>query len=93
MGKLRKTSKPKRKLTSSKRTTRVTVDFPANKHKRLKALAALEGVSLQEFIRSCVEEKTQDRLDAKCLDDQEFKALLKKISEEDEDILKRLADQ
>lgn len=93
MGKLKKPFKLKKKLLGSKKTTRVTVDFPVNKHKRLKALAAVEGVSLQEFIRSCVDEKTEARLDEKYLDDHEFKKLLKKISEEDEDILRRLANQ
>lgn len=77
----------------SKKTTRVTVDFPLNRHKRLKALAALKGVSLQEFVRSCVDEKIHEQLDEKNLDDQQFRKLLKEITEEDEDILKRLAGQ
>jgi predicted DNA binding CopG/RHH family protein len=93
MGKLKKSSKLKSKLTTSKKTTRVTVDFPIKKHQRLKALAAIEGVSLQDFIRSCVDAKTESRLEERHLDDHEFKKLLKKISEEDEDILRRLADQ
>lgn len=37
--------------------TRVTVDFPQEEHKRLKAVAALLGVSMQEYIIGCVEEK------------------------------------
>lgn len=93
MGKLKKPLRSKKKNISSKKTTRVTIDFPEKKHKRIKALAALEGVSLQEFIRSCVDEKTEAQLDEKYLDDHEFKKMLKKISEEDEDILRRLADQ
>ena len=93
MGKLKKPSRSSRNSRNSKKTTRVTVDFPSKKHKRLKALAALEGVSLQEFIRSCVEEKTEARIEEKYLDDQEFKKLLKQLSEEDEEILRRLADQ
>jgi hypothetical protein len=40
-----------------KKTTRVTVDIPSEKHKRLKAIAALKGETLQEFILTCVEEK------------------------------------
>lgn len=37
-----------------KQTTRVTVDFPTAQHRKLKAIAALEGVSLQDYIRSRV---------------------------------------
>ena len=37
--------------------TRVTVDFPRNEHRRLKAVAALSGVSMQQYIIGCVEEK------------------------------------
>ena len=45
----------KRRKTSisktPKKTTRVTVDFPVAQHRKLKSLAALEGVTLQEYIR------------------------------------------
>lgn len=41
----------------SKDTTRVTVDFPQEEHKRLKAVAALMGVSIKDYIIICVEEK------------------------------------
>ena len=37
--------------------TRVTVDFPRTEHRRLKAVAALTGVSMQQYIIGCVEEK------------------------------------
>ena len=38
-------------------TTRVTVDFPQEEHKRLKAVAALMGMSIKDYIILCVEEK------------------------------------
>jgi antitoxin component of RelBE/YafQ-DinJ toxin-antitoxin module len=38
-------------------TTRVTVDFPNEEHKRLKAVAALMGMSIKDYIILCVEEK------------------------------------
>jgi antitoxin component of RelBE/YafQ-DinJ toxin-antitoxin module len=38
-------------------TTRVTVDFPHEEHKRLKAVAALMGMSIKDYIILCVEEK------------------------------------
>jgi macrodomain Ter protein organizer (MatP/YcbG family) len=50
-------AKIKKRLKSSKKTTRVTVDMPFEKHKRLKAVAALNGETLQEFILTCVDEK------------------------------------
>lgn len=40
-----------------KNKTRVTVDFPQSEHKRLKAVSALMGMSMQEYIIGCVEEK------------------------------------
>jgi hypothetical protein len=39
-----------------KTKTRVTVDFPVEEHKRLKAMAAILGISMQEYIITCVEE-------------------------------------
>jgi hypothetical protein len=47
-------TKPKRR---PKKTTRVTVDIPSEKHRRLKAIAALKGETLQEFILACVDDK------------------------------------
>jgi hypothetical protein len=40
-----------------KERTRVTVDFPSAEHRRLKAVSALMGLSMQEYILECVEEK------------------------------------
>jgi hypothetical protein len=37
--------------------TRITVDFPPDEHKRLKAIAAIQGVTLQDLIIDCVHEK------------------------------------
>lgn len=53
--------------------TRMTIDFPADKHKELKALAALMGIPMKDFILSCVLEKLDKRLS-------------KQKSHEDEDI-------
>lgn len=36
--------------------TRFTFELPAGDHKRLKAIAALSGVSLKELIMSCLKE-------------------------------------
>ena len=37
-------------------TTRLTFDMPVSEHKRLKALAALRGVSLKKLVLSCIHE-------------------------------------
>jgi hypothetical protein len=71
------------------RTTRVTVDFPENEHRRLKALASLEGVTMQEYIRTHV----MDKVNGTDISDSKFKKLMGKILDENEDALKRLADK
>jgi hypothetical protein len=50
-------TKLKKRVKTVRQKTRVTVDFPIEKHKRLKAIAALKGETLQEFILNSVEEK------------------------------------
>lgn len=52
--------KIRKRPKSPRRTTRITVDMPSEKHKRLKAIAALKGETLQEFILTCVDEKMQE---------------------------------
>jgi len=37
-----------------KSTVRVTIDFPVEEHRQLKALVAKEGTSMQSFILNCV---------------------------------------
>lgn len=53
-------AKNRKRPTILKKTTRVTIDFPSEKHKRLKAIAALKGETLQEFILTCVDERVQE---------------------------------
>ena len=71
-----------------KKTTRVTVDFPEAQHRKLKALAALEGVTLQDYIRSRVTPEIEDNID-----DSDLSPIIKKIIKENKDELKRLADK
>jgi len=70
-----------------KNTTRVTVDFPKAQHRRLKARAALAGVSLQEYIRGRITIEEENILD------NELDPIVKKIIEENKTALKRLADK
>ena len=72
---------------SKKMTTRVTVDFPKSQHRKLKAIAALKGLTLQEYIRSRISAKSED------ISDSELKPLVKKLIRDNEDALKRLADK
>ena len=74
---------------NKKKTTRVTVDFPTAEHRKLKALAALEGVTLQDYIRS----RTSIKIEDSNISDNDLKTVVKKIIKENEDILKRLADK
>ena len=69
-----------------KKTTRVTVDFPVAVHRKLKALAALEGVTLQDYIRSRVTPSTD-------ISNEELDPIVKNIIDENEDTLKRLANK
>jgi hypothetical protein len=38
-----------------KEKTRITIDLPTEEHRRLKAVSALMGLSMQEYIIECVE--------------------------------------
>ncbi len=49
---------------------RMTIDFPVMKHKQLKAIAALLGIPMKEFILSCVLEKLESKEIVKSLEDQ-----------------------
>lgn len=74
---------------TKKRTTRVTVDFPEAEHRKLKAMAALEGVTLQDYIRSRITPEIEDSDIA----DSELSPIVKKIIKENRNALKRLADK
>ncbi len=55
---------------SHQEVTRMTIDFPVNKHKRLKAIAALLGVPMKEFILTCVLEKLENKDTLKALEEE-----------------------
>jgi hypothetical protein len=79
----------KTKIRTKKKTTRVTVDFPTAQHRKIKALAALEGITIQDFIRS----RISTDIEQINISDKELKPIVKDIINENEDILKRLADK
>ena len=76
-------------LKIKKKTTRVTVDFPVSQHRKLKALAALEGVTLQEYIRCRVLPESEGMN----ISDDELSPIVKEIIKENKDALKRLANK
>ena len=74
---------------TKKKTTRVTVDFPENEHRKLKAMAALEGVTLQDYIRSRVSTDIEEN----DIDNTDLSPIVKKIIKENKNALKRLANK
>ncbi|MBS0605893.1 MAG: hypothetical protein KF898_08085 [Parachlamydiales bacterium] len=83
-----KTKRRKRFVSKSlKKTTRVTVDFSIAQHRKLKAVAALQGVTLQDYIRSKVVPEFQDE----DISDEELESIAEKIISENRNALKRLA--
>lgn len=74
---------------TKKNVTRVTVDFPVAQHRKLKAIAALEGVTLQDYIRSRVVSDSEKGN----ISDSELNPIVNKIIKENKAALKRLADK
>jgi hypothetical protein len=85
-----KTKRRKRVVSKSlKKKTRVTVDFSIAQHRKLKAVAALQGVTLQDYIRSkVVPEFQKDEIS-----DEELESIAEKIISVNKNALKRLATQ
>lgn len=83
-----KTRRAKRTTVKTvKKTTRVTVDFPIAQHRKLKAIAALQGVSLQEYIRH----KVIEDADSENCSDAEVSLIVNDIIKEHSDVLERLS--
>lgn len=74
-------------VKTAKKTTRVTVDFPVAQHRKLKAIAALQGVSLQEYIRHKVIEDS----DSENCSNAEVSLIVKDIIKDHSDVLERLS--
>ena len=45
--------------------TRMSIDIPIKDHKRIKVLAAAEGVTLKDFVIECIHEKIKPEKTAK----------------------------
>lgn len=48
-------------------TTRMTIDFPKKEHRKLKALAALTGVSLRQLVLNLIHESLEKTPNAETL--------------------------
>jgi len=73
----------------STRTVRMSIDVPIKEHKRIKAIATLEGVTIKEFVTECVHEKiypekTLNNTTKKAIDDIRKKRNIKKAKNLDE---------
>ena len=44
-------------MSASHRTVRTTLDLCVDEHRKLKAIAALKGISFRELVMECVREK------------------------------------
>lgn len=75
-------------------TVRLTIDFPAEQHAYLKMLAAKRGVSMRQYVIESLCENVEKQ-EAKHIDlsENKFKKSLNKVINENEDVLRRLADK
>lgn len=76
---------------SHQNVTRMTIDLPVGKHKQLKAIAALLGIPMKEFILTCVLEKLNNKETLIALEEERdaeaFDRGMKSINEEGYDTL------
>lgn len=72
-------------------TVRLTIDFPIEQHAYLKMLAAKKGISMRQYvIESLCENVDRQEID---LSENKFKQALSKVIDENNDVLKRLANK
>lgn len=85
-----KTKRRKRVVSKSlKKQTRVTIKFSIAEHKKLKVVATLHGVTLQDYIRS----KVLPEFQKEEISDEELESIAEKIISVNKNALKRLATQ
>lgn len=73
-------------------TVRFTVDFPAEQHMYLKMLAAKKGVSMREYVIESLCESVEREAKHIDMTENKFKKALKKVIKENDDVLRRLAN-
>jgi hypothetical protein len=75
------------------KTVRLTIDFPAEQHAYLKMLAAKKGISMREYVIESLSKSVEiEEVKHADLKDNKFKKSLKKVLDENDDVLRRLSE-
>ena len=76
------------------KTVRLTIDFPAEQHAYLKMIAAKKGISMREYVIESLSKNAEiEEVKHMDLNENKFKKILKTVADENDDVLKRLADK
>ena len=76
------------------KTVRLTIDFPVEQHAYLKMIAAKKGVSMREYVIESLSKNVEmEQIKHADLNENKFKKILKKVADENDDVLRRLADK
>lgn len=82
------------KHRQQEKTVRLTIDFPAEQHAYLKMLAAKKGISMREYVIESLSKNTElEEIKRANLSENKFKKILKSVVDENDDVLRRLADK
>lgn len=72
---------------------RFTLDIPAEQHAYLKMLAAQKGISMREYVLESLSKNVESESENIDLRQNKFKKILNDVIEENDDVLRRLADK
>ena len=76
------------------KTVRLTIDFPAEQHAYLKMIAAKKGISMREYVIESLSKSVEiEEVKHTELSENKFKKILKKVADENDDVLRRLSDK
>jgi hypothetical protein len=74
-------------------TVRLTIDFPVEQHAYLKMLAAKKGVSMRQYVIESLCGNVEQEAKHIDLSENKFRKALGKVIDENDGVLKRLADK
>lgn len=72
---------------------RLSLDIPIEMHAYLKMLAAKRGISMRQFIMESIGENIEQEAKHIDLSENKFKKALKKVLNDNDDVLERLANK
>lgn len=76
------------------KTVRLTIDFPVEQHAYLKMIAAKKGISMREYVIESLSKSVEiEEVKHTDLNENKFKKILKKVADENDDVLRRLSDK